>query len=111
MRPPRIAERMLELVAPPAVADGLIGDLNEEFRSICLVRGEVAARRWYLSQAARSLLPILRLRAAEEELPAALAVHVGLIAIPLLLLDRLWVFVYTQIPLRGGPERSGICSG
>ena len=59
--PPRAAERILEaLGASSEFADGLLGDLAEEFAERAAYDGTAAARAWYWAEAWRSGPHILR---------------------------------------------------
>jgi hypothetical protein len=74
----------------------LLGDLREELDER-LLEGERWAHAWYAGQILRSLWPIAR--------PSLSAYILG-ITIPVLALDRLWAFVYSQVPLKVGLERA-----
>ncbi len=100
MRPPLLARALLAVVAGEAEAECVAGDLEEEFGQPS--RG----RRWYISQIMRSLLPLLLLRARSGELSRVLLGAVLGSGVPLLLLDRLWCLVYSQIPLKEGVDRA-----
>jgi hypothetical protein len=95
----RFARMLLCAAAGPA-AEFVLGDLEEEFHQ---------SRRhsfWYIWQVLRSVAPLLAIRIRAGEL-TALALRVALgVAFPLALLDRLWSFVYSQIPLKDGLSRA-----
>lgn len=58
---PARAERLLIWFLPKHKRAGLIGDLEEEYRTIIVPKlGERAARRWYWFQAVRSTAPVLK---------------------------------------------------
>jgi hypothetical protein len=106
MKPPVIARALLLAVAGEAWAECVAGDLEEEFRQVCQARDRAAGARWYVWQVVRSVAPLLGLRMRSGELrQTMLAALVG-VAVPLLLLDRLWCFVYSQIPLKDGIGRA-----
>jgi hypothetical protein len=100
MKPPLLARALLAVVAGEAEAECVAGDLDEEF-------GQPSRnRRWYLSQVMRSLLPLLLLRVRSGELSRILLSGILGAALPLLLLDRLWCLVYSQIPLKESLDRA-----
>lgn len=106
MNAPLLGRALLVAVAGPHHAECVAGDLEEEFIQQRTFRGRVAATRWYFSQVARSLAPLMRLRIRSGE-PTAVLLSAALgVALPLVLLDRLWLFVYSHIPLKDGLERS-----
>jgi hypothetical protein len=96
----KIAQLVLLAAAGRAHAECVAGDLEEEFASICVARGRVAGNRWYVSQVFRSLLPLAGLWIQS----ALLRILCG-VAIPLTLVDALWRFVYSQIPLKDAGVR------
>ena len=57
MRPPRVFERLIAASLPTRDRDVVLGDLREEFESLCASSGRPAARRWYRRQVIRSLMP------------------------------------------------------
>jgi len=108
MKPPRLAQTLLMAVAGPGEAEYVAGDLEEEFAIVREARGRAAARRWYARQVALSVCALLQLRVRSGEFTqAALIASLG-VAAPLLLLDRLWQFVYSQIPLKDGLHRAPV---
>jgi putative ABC transport system permease protein len=61
MTPPRLAVRLLTRLLPPEVHEGLLGDLEEEYRARVLpARGRRDARRWFWRQTLAAL-PLARL--------------------------------------------------
>ena len=106
MKPPVIARALLVAVAGEAWAECVAGDLEEEFLQVCQARDRAAGARWYVQQVVRSVVPLLGLRMRSGELRQTLLVALLGVAIPLLLLDRLWCFVYSQIPLKDGIGRA-----
>jgi hypothetical protein len=54
-RPPRAPAWLVELFASPQEADGILGDLAEEFSASIERNGEHVARRWYWRQAVRTI--------------------------------------------------------
>lgn len=106
MRPPLYARALLFAVAGEAEAECVAGDLEEEFPHVCQARGRGAGNRWYAWQVVRSVLPLLGLRMRSGELTQIVLVAALGVALPLLLLDRLWCFVYSQIPLKDGLDRA-----
>jgi len=105
MKPPMLARLLLLAVAGEGESEFVAGDLHEEFIYLCATRGRPAGSRWYAWQVVRSVVTLLALRMRSGEalhvVSAALSV-----AVPLLLLDRLWCFVHSQIPLKDGLSRA-----
>jgi hypothetical protein len=106
MKPPLLAQTVLMLVAGPGEAEYVAGDLEEEFAIVREARGGAAARRWYAWQVARSVCALLQLRVRSGELTQVVLIASLGVGAPLLLLDRLWQFVYSQIPLKDGLHRA-----
>jgi len=102
MRPPWLPSRILCAIG----GDEPAGDLIEEYGLVCRERGPAAAGLWYTSQVLRSAIPFLTLRVRTGEFAEALARSIAGILVPVLLLDRLWTFAYSQIPLKDGVARS-----
>jgi hypothetical protein len=106
MKPPLLSQALLLTVAGPCEAECIAGDLEEEFAMIRDARGSASARRWYTWQVVRSVCALLQLRIRSGELTqVALIASLG-VAAPLLLLDRMWQFIYSQIPLKDGLHRA-----
>jgi hypothetical protein len=55
VEPPKVAAFCVELFASPYEADGILGDLEEEFRTDVAHHGENVARRHYWRQALRTV--------------------------------------------------------
>jgi hypothetical protein len=106
MRPPRAAELLLLAIAGEADAEFVAGDLAEDFGCLFAERGESAARRWYAWQVVRSAPALLALRIRAGELTGAVLRATLGVLLPLAALDRLWRFVYSQIPLKDGFGRA-----
>jgi hypothetical protein len=106
VKPPMLARALLAAVAGEAEAECVAGDLEEEFAYLSRNLGRSTVNRWYISQVLRSLVPLLRLRVRSGELGQVLLSGVLGVALPLLLLDRLWCLVYSQIPLKDGVDRA-----
>ena len=106
MKPPLLAQALLMAVAGPCEAEYVAGDLEEEFAIVREARGRAAARRWYAWQVARSAGALLQLRVRSGELTHVVLIASLGVAVPLLLLDWLWQFVYSQIPLKDGLRRA-----
>jgi hypothetical protein len=106
MRPPLLARALLMVVAGDGEAEFVAGDLAEEFADLGETQQRSVANRWYLRQVVRSVLPLLGLRLRSGELIGVLLSAVVSVAMPLLLLDRLWCFVYSEIPLKDGVDRA-----
>jgi hypothetical protein len=101
-----MARLLLRAAAGDNEAEFVAGDLHEEFVCLCDSLGPRRARRWYRRQVFRSLFPLWALRMRNGEI-AHVAAAAGLgVALPLLLLDRLWQFVYSLIPLKDGLDRA-----
>jgi len=106
MRPPALARLLLLVVAGEQQAEFVAGDLHEEFLILCESRGRRAGSRWYSRQVVRSAGSLVGLRFRSGEAAHLMAAAVLAVAMPLLLLDRLWRFVYSQIPMKDGLERA-----
>jgi hypothetical protein len=105
VNPPRLARALLLAAAGEAHAELVAGDLHEEFLYLCEKHGRQTGNRWYAWQVMRSVPWLMQLRVRSGELTQILAAMLG-VALPLLLLDRLWCFVYSQIPLKDGLDRA-----
>lgn len=106
MMPPLLARMLLLAIAGEGEFEFVAGDLLEEFHIICAARGRGTGRRWYWSQVIRSTPSLTNLRMRRGEI-AHVAAAAGLgVALPLLLLDRLWALVYSLIPLKDGLQRA-----
>jgi hypothetical protein len=105
-RPPLVAYALLFALAGAAEAECVAGDLEEEYGLLRQSIGPAAAARWYVKQVLRSAGPLLELRIRTGELTQAMLLAALGIAAPLIALDRLWAFVYSNIPLKDGLERS-----
>jgi len=105
MMPGRVAQFLLLAAVGTAEAEFVAGDLHEEFAELAKCRGRRAARRWYFRQVLRSVIPLLTLRIRSGEFTRAL-LAASLAVLPLALLDRLWSFAYSQIPLKDGLDRA-----
>src|SRR4030095_9136811 len=55
VEPPKLAAACVELFASPHEADGILGDLQEEFQTEVAGHGEAVARRHYWRQARRTV--------------------------------------------------------
>ncbi len=84
----------------------MAGDLHEEFLLLCASEGRASGSRWYMRQVLRSAGTLLGMRFRSGEAAHLVAAAVVAVAMPLLLLDRLWSFVYSHIPLKDGLERA-----
>jgi predicted permease len=71
-RPPRLAQWIIESVAPSEDAPWILGDLADEMEKHAALSTPAAARRWYWKQAARSVAPLIKRRCV-----AALSVRRG----------------------------------
>lgn len=106
MNPPVWARWLLLAVAGEQEAEFVAGDLHEEFVLLCAAHGRRQGRRWYSSQVLRSVAPLWNLRMRKGEVAHVVAAAGLGVALPLLLLDRLWCVVYSLIPLKDGVERT-----
>jgi putative ABC transport system permease protein len=61
-QPPRLARMMVEMAAPDAVRESLLGDLEEQFADGLRHLGPARARRRYWRQSMGSLLPVITIR-------------------------------------------------
>ncbi|MBC8166537.1 MAG: hypothetical protein H7Y20_11780 [Bryobacteraceae bacterium] len=104
MTPPFFSEYLLLLFARAAEAEWIAGDLAEEFAARCVSDGSKPARKWYVSQVVRSLPHLGAMGWRGGELASLTAASLGTILMPLLLLDTVWSFVYSQVPLKSGPD-------
>jgi hypothetical protein len=96
---------LLLAAAGAAEAEFVAGDLHEEFADLVKCHGPRIARRWYFRQVLKSVIPLLAVRIRSGEfmnVPMAAAAAV----LPLAALDRLWSFVYSQIPLKDSLDRA-----
>lgn len=66
-----------------------------------------AARRWLLRQTLRSLAPFLLMRCRRAAFLRPLLVAELLFVLPAVLLDRLWAFALSQVPLRADALADG----
>ena len=106
MKPPAWAQFVLWAVAGESQSEFVAGDLHEEFLLLCAERGCAAGSKWYARQVIRSAAPLVGLRIRSGEAAHLAAAALVAVAMPLLLLDRLWSFVYSHIPLKDGLERA-----
>src|SRR5262245_46116607 len=72
VRPPRLAEWIIEAVAPNEDAPWILGDLADEMEKLAVSASPAAARRWYWKQTARSVAPLIK-----RQFVAALALRRG----------------------------------
>ena len=91
--PPRAPRWLINWITPLS-AEGLLGDLDEEFAARVRGQGRPSARAWYWRQVVRSLPHLLRLRAVETALAGRRTVPAGIIGcvLSLLLLYALLAF-------------------
>ena len=106
MKPPAWAQWVLWAVAGENEAEFVAGDLHEEFELRCAAEGLPAASRWYIGQVLRSAAALVSLRFRSGEAAHLVASALVAVAMPLLGLDRLWSFVYSNIPLKDGLSRA-----
>jgi hypothetical protein len=106
MKPPVLARLLLLAVAGEHQAEFVAGDLHEEFLLLCAAQGRPRGVRWYVWQVLRSAAALLEMRFRSGEAAHLMAAAILAVAAPLLLLDRLWSFVYSQIPFKDGLERA-----
>jgi hypothetical protein len=97
---------VLYAVAGEPELEFVLGDLDEEHAEMARTRGRRAAACWYAGQVLRSIVPLLALRVRSGEATHALVAGLAGAAIPLWLCDRLWSFLYSQIPLKDGAGRT-----
>jgi len=106
--PPRIAVWLLRAACPGSDAPYVFAELEAEYAH-CIVpeRGRRAARRWFWSQAIRSLGPLamIGLRRSEWEYPllAILLASAG----SGVLMDAWWKYILCQVPLKADFVRGG----
>ena len=106
MRPAYLVEALLYAAAPASEAECVAGDLHEEFLLLCESRGPRRAAWWYARQVAGSVVPLLAMRVRSSEIAMTVLSALLGVTLPLVALDRLWSFVYSQIPLKDGFERA-----
>jgi hypothetical protein len=106
IRTPLLARALLAAVAGDTEAEYVAGDLEEEFAQRRERFDSRAANRWYAWQVVRSMAPLLGVRVRSGELLRVVLGGVVATALPLILLDRLWCSVYSQIPLKDGVDRA-----
>jgi len=106
MTPPLFPRMLLLALAGEREAEFVMGDLHEEFLILCAEKGPRAGRRWYAQQVWRSAYSLWTLRMRNGEAAHVTAAAGFGIALPLLLLDRLWSFVYSLIPLKEDLHRA-----
>ena len=105
MNPGRLSRFLLLAAAGASEAEFVAGDLYEEFTQVVKFRGARVARQWYFRQVLRSIVPLLTVRIRSGEFTRALLAAAAAV-LPLAVLDRLWSFVYSQIPLKESLDRS-----
>ena len=105
MKPPILARLLLVAVAGETESEFVAGDLHEEFLYLCATRGRRTGSRWYAWQVLRSVSTLFRLRLRSGEAMQLALATLG-VALPLILLDRLWCFVHSQVPLKDGLDRA-----
>ena len=93
--PPRLATTLLLLVIPSSTRAEVEGDLLEEFLTI----DEPQRAAWYWKQVLRSAFPMLAMRIRQPDWHTALFTML-IYAIPVRILDFLWAFVLSQVPLK-----------
>lgn len=108
---PRLAFALLRLGLPARDRDVIEGDLREEFDAyVRAERNARAARRWLWSQVSATVVLSARARLARAFRPESLAAAIAASIAPagaLLVLDALWSFVLSTVPLKDGAVRSG----
>ncbi|MBM3738032.1 MAG: hypothetical protein FJW39_19800 [Acidobacteria bacterium] len=97
---------LLWLAAPDRDRATIPGDLEEEMR-IRVDEGspEWSAAWWFFRQAANSLLPLLAVRWRQGEFARLALVSLLAFGVPVRLLDLLWTFVLSQVPLKADAMR------
>ena len=95
LTPPRMATALLVLVTPSDTRAVVEGDLLEEFLSIA----QPNRAAWYWKQVLRSAVPMLVMRFRQPDWHTALCTLV-IYAVPVRMLDFLWKFVLSQVPLK-----------
>lgn len=106
MKPPALAQLLLWAVAGEHQAEFVAGDLHEEFLLLCSEHGHARGSRWYMRQVVRSAASLLGLRFRSGEAGHLVGAAVLAVLMPLLLLDRLWSYVYSNIPFKDGLVRA-----
>ncbi len=108
---PRLAFALLRLGLPARDRDVVEGDLREEFDvHVCAERNARAARRWLWAQVTATVALSVRARLARAFRPESLAAAIAASVAPagaLLVLDALWSYVLSTVPLKDGAVRSG----
>jgi hypothetical protein len=106
-KPPLLGRILLRLTLPHDHDGAIAGDLHEEYATRILPQhGAARAWRWYVAQVARSTPSLIASRWRRGELPLLLLIALVSVAIPLQLLEVLWAFVHSHIPLKADATRS-----
>lgn len=95
LTPPRLATALLYLVTPSYSRAEVEGDLLEEFLTI----DQPQRAAWYWKQVLCSAFPMLAMRIRQPDWHTALFTML-IYAIPVRILDFLWAFVLSQVPLK-----------
>ena len=100
LTPPRFATALLLLVTPSNSRAEVEGDLLEEFLTI----SQPQRAAWYWKQVLLSCFPMLTIRIRQPDWHTALCTML-IYAIPVRMLDFLWAFVLSQVPLKAAAIR------
>ena len=95
LTPPRAAVVMLRMLSPGSDLSMIEGDLLEEYVTIA----EPLRAAWYWQQVLRSAPPLLGMQIRQPEWNVALCTFL-IYAIPIRILDFLWAFLLSQVPLK-----------
>ena len=79
-RPPRLARWLLRRALPPDARESIVGDLDEEYLRHRAPSGAIAARRWYWSQALRSIAHTTRRESVMPAPPTSAAARLAALA-------------------------------
>jgi hypothetical protein len=94
--PPRAAVWLVELFAPIEIAEGVLGDLEEEFAERLTRSGDRPARRWYWRQALRTTVHLV-LGAVRAQPWSTTAQVLASLVVGLLLYGMMNVWVARQV--------------
>lgn len=98
--PPRLIQHVWSLILPPAMRDGLLGDVEQEFSRIAAEQSVACAQRWYVRELLRSVWPVLSWRLFTSLLlRAMIAASIGIAAI--------YLFEFLAYDLVFGESQSG----
>lgn len=93
VQPPRLAEWLVRQTTPADMRENILGDLCEEM----MLQASGNARKWYWCQALRSVV---------HWVPSTMLFVIPAYILPLWLLEQLWAFVLSSVPLKEDAVRA-----